>query len=84
MRHEPKRFDAETGCKGKVAHPDFHEADKAAKRTNRQHLARVHPYRCTLCHRWHVGASDRHLEGDQRAKAKLKHHNDSSFDPREA
>jgi hypothetical protein len=70
MRHEPRSFNAEIGCEGKVSHPDFNEAAKAAKRTNRQRLARVGPYRCTLCHRWHVGTHEWELEHDKRARSK--------------
>jgi hypothetical protein len=62
----------------------IHDA-KAAKRTNRQRdAARVGPYRCTLCHRWHVGTHEWDLGFDEKAKAKQKSYHDSTFNSRDA
>ena len=76
--HEPRRFNPLVGCSGKAEFTSFDLAAKAAKRTNRhKDGARVGPYRCTLCHRWHVGSHEWHLEGDKKAKAKRQDYQDS-------
>ena len=68
---EPRNARPLIGCVGKVAHPDFVEATKAAKRTNRsKDSARVGPYRCTLCRYWHLGSHDWGLDLDKRTRAK--------------
>jgi hypothetical protein len=73
VRDEPKRFNPHVGCEGKQLFQDFVEATKAAKRTNRHHDdAMVGPYRCTLCHRWHVGSHEWGRENNKRAKAKRR------------
>lgn len=80
VRDEPKRFNPYVGCEGKQWFPDFVEATKAAKRTNRQRdAARVGPYRCTLCHRWHVGSHEWGLENVKKDRAKRQDFDESDI-----
>lgn len=43
------------GCSGKRCYADKATAARLAKRTRRDHDARVSEYRCVHCHLWHIG-----------------------------
>ena len=80
MRDEPRHFKPAIGCVGKVAFPDFVEAEKGAKRTNRHRdAARVGPYRCVICHYWHVGSHEWGPEDAKKTRKQAKSHDDSLF-----
>jgi hypothetical protein len=43
-------------CAGKRSYADFHTARRMAERTNKDRDTATQPYRCSFCHRWHVGS----------------------------
>ncbi len=47
---------AATQCQGKVAFDDWATAERAAKRKRASIECNVHPYRCQLCHKVHLGS----------------------------
>jgi hypothetical protein len=50
-------------CSGKVAFDTFTLAKQINQaRSGRRHLARV-PYRCTACHKWHLGTQKHKRHG---------------------
>lgn len=57
-------------CIGKVAFDDWDQAERAAKRRRRSAEADLHPYRCKVCHKVHVG-SDRGVRNKRKAERAL-------------
>jgi hypothetical protein len=43
------------GCEGKATFPDYRTAKRSAKRINKNHHARVGPYKCNHCGQIHIG-----------------------------
>lgn len=44
-------------CTGKTAWKSWSDADRQARKMRRKHRLPIQPYRCELCHRFHVGES---------------------------
>lgn len=55
MTRRQGRHTKASGCDGKVTFESFSEAEKQAKRTGRRRNARICPYHCLFCHKYHVG-----------------------------
>ena len=48
-------------CNGKVGYSTLTQADRAAQRQRRRHDgARIGPYHCRHCHKFHTGESNGH------------------------
>lgn len=46
------------GCAGKRQYNGFKDADHVARNVRRHADGDVHPYRCLVCRRWHIGSDN--------------------------
>ncbi len=59
-----------TQCEGKIAFDDWGLAERAARRKRATIECNVHPYRCAICHKVHLGSTPK--GPTMRARLKMK------------
>lgn len=58
---EKIRDDAHYGCVGKEQFESFELANRVSqrRRRNRDSFKKQRPYKCVICHKWHIGTTNK-------------------------